>query len=152
MNANFAFENTYYFSGDLGAASGYDGIDSFNEIPTTNVMPGLSDDFIDFQDTLAIPKTIIETFGDIAGFEESLTHREEPPSPDTVTIDLSDCSTIGDVINKINATNAGYAASIENGKFTIRREGSTEEFTVEYVGKGDFGRVTGLGNYTEPTV
>lgn len=65
-----------------------------------------------------------------------------------VSVDLSDCNTIGDVIDKINATNSGYVASLENGKFTIRKEGSTEEFTVDYSGAGNFGYVTGLEDYT----
>lgn len=88
---------------------------------------------------LPIPEKLAKTFTSM--FTEGYTK----PG---VSVDLSDCNTIGDVIDKINATNSGYVASIENGKFTIRQEGSTEEFTVDYSGRGNFGYVTGLDDYT----
>lgn len=66
---------------------------------------------------------------------------------DQAFVSLSGCSTLGDVVNLINTSRTDFMASIQDGHFVInRKDGSRDNFEFEYLGDGDFGVKTGLGN------
>ena len=73
---------------------------------------------------------------------------------DSVTIDISAGDTAQDVVEKINAADAGLKASLveSGGKLKFKIESTTEgtDAVSVTVNSGDFGRVTGMTTYSSP--